>query len=246
MSLRVPMIHSNSRCRRRFLPRLLALLAMLVVLACGNAETVLEKQLPSRAKIKVIFKTEEATAEERSPTFWEPTRASCLIATWYSDKWPNGLMVWSNRWFVYERYRYLNTHTPYDACQVGSNVFLCYKEAVALCVERIYPVETNRPRERYWLMRDSPELPLPLGQIWTNATFKGSTNGSLLLVAYNDRGETAVWEYKNQSWELDLVRTTPEPVRERAYVEWALLAFESNRWVVKRQYPRPMPRAQSR
>lgn len=125
-----------------------------MVLAGVNAETVLDKKLPSGVELKVVFKTEEATAEERSPAFWEPTRASCLIATLYSDKWPNGLMVWSNRWFVYKHDRYLSSHTAYDACQVGSKVFLCYKEAVALCVERLYPVETNRPRERYWLMRD--------------------------------------------------------------------------------------------
>lgn len=63
-----------------------------------------------------------------------------------------------------------------------------------------------------------------------------------MLTAYSDRAGIWVWEYKDHSWELNLLQSKPESARRRAYQEWALLAFESNRWVVKRQYPRPMPK----
>jgi len=209
----------------------------------GKAEVVLEKRLESGDRIKVIIEqrpSHEVSAEERS-RLWKIDAVTHMLVRLYKSDDRNGVTLWTNRHFIFaaEYPAAFSHHTALDVGQVGSNLFLCYKEGPVLLVEEIRSEGSTPARERFWLARDSS-----FGSVWTNAAFVAEANGRLILKAYGSRGATLVWELRNHQWRMDLSRSRPEFERKNAYEDWCLLGFEGDRWVVKAKNTNSLPNVQ--
>jgi len=213
--------------------------------ATATTNAVLEKTCETGERISVIIR-QRATSSTQSVSqrdyrsAWRVVALTEMVVRIHPTNIAEAVPVWTNTHFIFaEGDAVLGNHAPFDAAKVGTSWFLCYKEGPVLFVEEIRSQRSSHTRERFWLARDSSH-----GVVWTNAAFVVETHGSISLTARGTRDATLTWEFQAGEWRLDFHRSKPDFERELAYREWCLVAYEGDRWVVKRKHTEPMPKTQ--
>jgi len=211
--------------------------------ATATTNAVLDKEFETGERISVIIRQRANTGAQSGSqrdyrSAWTVAALTEMVVRIHPTNIAEGVPVWTNTHFIFsEGDPLLGNHAAFDLAKVGTYLFLCYKEGPVLFVEEILSQRSRQTRERFWLARDSSH-----GVSWTNAAFVVGTNGSITLTAQGTRDATLTWEFRNGDWILDLRRSKPDFERELAYREWCLVAYEGDRWVVKRKQTEPMPK----
>jgi hypothetical protein len=214
--------------------------------------TLLDKRLPSGDRVRVVWErrpSEDVADWERQQSALRIIAPTHLYVILHTRQCPDGQTIWTNRHFLFDEPvgEGFSTHTAYDVCQIGTNLWLCYKHWATLFCEQVWGRPAGSPRERLELERDNS-----LFLNWTNAVFSVDTNGVPILTAFRELGSKAVWRYQDQEWKLDLEASewkpspmglTAEQEAGMAYRGWCKFRLEGGLgWTVVKTNPAPMPK----